>query len=76
MNLISVHSYFFFQVTFSRYQLPRQEPRQEAPWLNKYHTLPNSSAVSFCLLSRVQVLVGRLLDDTLLFCIAICYCEL
>lgn len=29
------------EVSFSRYQLPRQEPRKDAPWLNKYNTLPN-----------------------------------
>uniref|UniRef100_A0A1I7XMV6 FERM domain-containing protein n=1 Tax=Heterorhabditis bacteriophora TaxID=37862 RepID=A0A1I7XMV6_HETBA len=26
---------------FIRFELPRQEPRQEQPWLNKYNTLPN-----------------------------------
>ncbi|KAK5965921.1 FERM domain-containing protein 5 [Trichostrongylus colubriformis] len=26
---------------FVRFELPRQEPRGEQPWLNKYHTLPN-----------------------------------
>ncbi|WKX90373.1 hypothetical protein Q1695_009314 [Nippostrongylus brasiliensis] len=27
--------------SFVRYELPRQEPRGEQPWLNKYQTLPN-----------------------------------
>ncbi|PIO76973.1 FERM central domain protein [Teladorsagia circumcincta] len=26
---------------FVRFELPRQEPRKEQPWLNKYQTLPN-----------------------------------
>ncbi|KAE9413345.1 hypothetical protein Angca_005350, partial [Angiostrongylus cantonensis] len=26
---------------FVRFELPRQEPRGDQPWLNKYHTLPN-----------------------------------
>ncbi|KAK6015983.1 FERM PH-like domain protein [Ostertagia ostertagi] len=26
---------------FVRFELPRQEPRKEQPWLNKYNTLPN-----------------------------------
>ncbi|KHJ82678.1 hypothetical protein OESDEN_17627, partial [Oesophagostomum dentatum] len=26
---------------FVRFELPRQEPRAEQPWLNKYQTLPN-----------------------------------
>lgn len=26
---------------FVRFELPRQEPRGDQPWLNKYHTMPN-----------------------------------
>lgn len=30
-----------FSPAFVRFELPRQEPRGEQPWLNKYQTLPN-----------------------------------